>query len=188
VAALNFASARHPGGGFWRGARAQEESLCRSSALYVCIRESAMYAHHSLLRDTMYTSWVIYSPDVPVFRDDDGALLEAPWRCAFITCPAPNVKVLLERDRSRSRELPSVYDDRIARVLSVAAGHGHDAIVLGAWGCGAFGGDAELVAERFHHALRTDFRGVFAEVVFAILDTSRDRRTIDPFLRRFGAR
>ncbi len=34
VAAVNFASARNPGGGFLRGAKAQEEDLARCYALY----------------------------------------------------------------------------------------------------------------------------------------------------------
>lgn len=184
-AALNFASARNPGGGFLNGARAQEESLCRASSLYACLVDAPMYDAHRAIRDPMYTSWVLYTPDVPVFRDDHGPLLERPWRCAFVTSPAPNVKVLMERTPERASGLPAVYDERIARVLSVAAGHGHDAVVLGAWGCGAFGGDPELVAARFEAALRGAFRGVFRAVVFAVLDTSSSQRTIGPFARRF---
>jgi uncharacterized protein (TIGR02452 family) len=184
-AALNFASARNPGGGFLNGARAQEESLCRASALYACIVDAPMYPPHRAARDPMYTSWTLYAPMVPVFRDDDGALLERPWRCSFVTSPAPNVKVLLERQPERAGDLSGVYDDRIARVLSLAAMNGHDAVVLGAWGCGAFGGDPEQVAGRFERALAGAFRGVFDEVVFAVLDTSPDRRTIGPFERRF---
>ncbi|WP_328985663.1 TIGR02452 family protein [Thiorhodovibrio winogradskyi] len=37
VLALNFANGVHPGGGFLHGAHAQEEVLCRSSALYATL-------------------------------------------------------------------------------------------------------------------------------------------------------
>ncbi len=185
-AALNFASAHNPGGGFLSGARAQEESLCRASGLHACIVDRPMYAHHNARRDPMYTSWLLYSPRVPVFRDDDGALLEAPWRCSFITAPAPNVKALRNNTPERLPEVPAVFTERIDRVLAVAARQGHTNLVLGAWGCGAFGGDTELVAERFHTALHGRYRGVFATVVFAVLDTSAERRFIGAFERRFG--
>lgn len=72
-----------------------------------------------------------------------------------------------------------------ARVLTVAAREGHASVVLGAWGCGAFGGDTESVAGIFKEALAGPFRGVFEEVVFAVLDTTDDRRFIGPFARRF---
>jgi len=71
VAALNFASANNPGGGFLTGAQAQEESLARASGLYTMLLGYPMYRS---LKDPMYTNWVIYSQDVPVFRCDEGRL------------------------------------------------------------------------------------------------------------------
>ena len=183
-AALNFASARHPGGGVLSGARAQEESLARSSALYACLEGQPYYEHHAKI-DSMYSSWLLYSPDVPVFRDDDGALLAEPWPCTFITGAAPMVKSLREQHPERLAEVPGVMRERIARVLAVAAREGHASVVLGAWGCGAFGGDTESVAEIFKEALAGPFLGVFEEVVFAVLDATDDRRFIGPFERRF---
>src|SRR5262249_51209151 len=82
VVALNFASARHPGGGFLNGARAQEESLCRSSGLYDCLTTSKMYDHHAGERGGFYTNYAVYSPTVPVIRDDDGELLDPYYCCA----------------------------------------------------------------------------------------------------------
>lgn len=103
VAALNFASARHPGGGFLNGSRAQEESLARSSGLYACLVGNPMYELHQAQHDALYTNYAIYSPDVPVIRTDEGTLLDQPWPCSFITSPAVNAKVVLDRDRRAAR-------------------------------------------------------------------------------------
>jgi uncharacterized protein (TIGR02452 family) len=179
--ALNFASAKHPGGGFLGGARAQEESLCRSSGLYACIVHDAMYRHHAGTRGGFYSNYAIYSPGVPVFRDDDGDLLTEPYRCAFVTSPAVNAGAM----RVKARDvIPNEMRDRIRKVLHIMAGHGHDAAVLGAWGCGVFRNDPEVIADLFREALATRFAGTFKRVIFAILD-SRGRGLITPFAERF---
>ncbi len=185
-AALNFASAKHAGGGFLGGAQAQEESLARSSGLFACLVGNPMYAFHKAQGDPLYSDYALYSPDVPVFRDDEGTLLPRPYLCSFITSPAVNAQVVLERDRGRRRQIRQAMADRIEKVLTVASLHGHEALVLGAWGCGVFGNDSREVAELFERALATGFRGVFTRIVFAILDWSDERRFIGPFQALFG--
>ena len=179
--ALNFASAKHPGGGFLTGALAQEESLARSSGLYACLVGNPMYDFHIAQRNPMYSNYAIYSPDVPVWRDDAGGLLPRPYLCSFITSPAVNAKVVLARNRSARLRIREAMRQRTGKVLKVAAMHGHEALVLGAWGCGVFGNDSLEIAELFHRALTGDFRGVFRQVVFAILDWSAGQRFIGPF-------
>lgn len=180
---LNFASAKHPGGGFRSGARAQEESLCRASTLFACLEGDPMYAHHARQHDPLYTSWAIYSPEVTVFRGEDHALLEAPWRTAFITSAAPNAKVLRDRAPGRSGEVLRALEERVARVLAIAAAHGHEALVLGAWGCGVFGNEPAVVARLFGEALRGPFAGCFSRVRYAVLDSSPEQRFLGPFTR-----
>jgi uncharacterized protein (TIGR02452 family) len=77
--------------------------------------------------------------------------------------------------------------ERVARVLAIAARHDHDALVLGAWGCGVFRCDPIVVADAFGAALEGPFAGRFAEVVFAIVDERPERNVIGPFERRFAA-
>ena len=183
VAALNFASAKNPGGGFLTGAQAQEESLARASGLYAMLLDDPMYDHHRALKDPMYTTWVIYSPDVPVFRLDDGQLLDEPHLCSFLTSPAVNVGAL----RHRHDEIGRVMRERIERVLDVASSHGHETLVLGAWGCGVFRNDPTQIAELFRDALAGPFRGAFARVVFAVLDTNGGRACLGAFEEVLGA-
>ncbi len=51
--------------------------------------------------------------------------------------------------------------------------HGHDSIVLGAWGCGAFHNDPEMIARLFKEALTGDLQGAYRHVVFAVTAASR---------------
>ncbi|MFG2972343.1 TIGR02452 family protein [Streptomyces sp. NPDC048331] len=186
VAVLNFASARNPGGGYVRGAKAQEEALCRASALYETLLEAPEYYEiHRAERSTFYTDRVIHSPGVPVFRDDRGGLLETPFRVGFLTSPAPNAGTIRRQEPERTAEIPAALARRAELVLEVAALHGYRRLVLGAWGCGVFRNDPEQVAEAFRGLLADRFAGVFERVVFGILD--RDPTTREAFARAFPA-
>ncbi len=177
---LNFANGIHPGGGFLSGARAQEENLCRSSALYATLEGDPMYEHHKGRTQPDSTDWCILSPDVPVFRTDDGLPLHQPWCTSFITCAAP---VATRIGQERSAEL---LEARIHRVLSVAQSYGFRTLVLGAWGCGAFGNDPHRTAMSFRSALESSFDGVFEHIVFAISDWLNERRMLGPFAQVFS--
>lgn len=184
VAVLNFASARNPGGGYVRGAKAQEEALCRASALYETLLEAPEYYEvHRAGKSTFYTDRVIHSPGVPVFRDDRGELLDTPFRAGFLTSPAPNAGTIRRQEPERAREIPAALARRAGLVLEVAALHGYRRLVLGAWGCGVFRNDPAQVAEAFRAALTGRFAGTFGHVVFGVLD--RDPRTRETFAAAF---
>jgi uncharacterized protein (TIGR02452 family) len=178
--ALNFANGVQPGGGFLIGARAQEEVLCRSSALYPTLADDPMYEEHARRPRPDSTDWTIYSPDVPVFRQDDGTELERPWLLCFLTCAAPYAPAVGQP------EAGDLLQKRIHRVLAIARAYGHCVLVLGAWGCGAFGNDPDRTASDFRQALEGEFSGAFSEVVFAIADWSAERRFLGPFRGVFG--
>jgi len=185
---LNFASAKHPGGGFLSGARAQEECLARSSGLYACIgpvRE--MYDHNRSVGTCLYSDYMIYSPRVPVFRDDEGTLLEVPCLASFITAPAVNAGAVKGDD---VRRIEQTMRRRAEKVLLVAHHHGHRALVLGAWGCGVFRNDPAAVAGYFAELLGPGgaFHNVFRHVLFAVLDYSERKETLEPFRSRFSGR
>ena len=183
VCVLNFASPTHPGGGVANGSSAQEESLCRISTLYRCLRteetESLFYEPHKRIPGHLYDPDIIYTPDVKVFRKDDDRMDILPkdgwYSVDVITCAAPN----LNRAPIDEREQYDAMRERAERILSVAAEKGAESLVLGAFGCGVFGNDPKIVAKAFRDALE-NCSGSFREIVFAIygkesnLDAFRD--------------
>jgi uncharacterized protein (TIGR02452 family) len=190
VAALNFASGKNAGGGFLRGAKAQEEDLARCSALYTClVTQPDYYAANRASGTMLYTDHIIYSPGVPFFRDDRLELLPAPFLASMITAPAPNAGEHLARRPGERAEIHAALERRAERVLRVAAVHGHRALVLGAWGCGVFGNDPAEVADVFARLLDAPpFARAFDRVVFGVYDRSRERATLRAFEERFAPR
>ena len=186
VLCLNFASAKHPGGGFLGGAREQEESLARASGLYPCIaRMQGMYQANKQWGSCLYTDHMIWSPRVPVFRDDEGNLLDQPYAVSFLTAPAVNAGAVKEHERAL---IEPTMVARMEKVLSVAVVQRHHTLVLGAWGCGVFKNDPTRVAQAFHRYLieGATFCGAFKHVVFAVTDWSAERRFIGPFEATFA--
>ena len=178
--ALNFANGVQPGGGFLLGALAQEEVLCRSSALYQTLLGDRMYEEHRKRQLPDSTDWAIYSPHVPVFRKDNGTELPRPWLLSFLTCAAPYAPAIGQPKASY------LLEQRIHRVLAIAAAYGYSALVLGAWGCGAFANDPRRTAIAFRQALEHEYSGAFSEVVFAIADWSAERKFLGPFRDAFA--
>lgn len=187
VAALNFASARNPGGGFLGGARAQEEDLARCSALYVSLlTQHDYYAINRAETSLLYTDHLIYSPEVPFFRNEQLELLERPFQVSLITAPAPNAGQALRKDPSAGPRIREVLFARALEVLRVAARHGHRTLVLGAWGCGVFQNDPRDAAEAFAAGLN-QLPGAFDRVVFAVYERSGDGPNLRAFRERFGS-
>jgi uncharacterized protein (TIGR02452 family) len=182
---LNFASAKNPGGGFLGGAKAQEEDLARCSALYhTQLTQRPYYDANRNVGSMLYTDHLIYSPEVPFFRDEKLNLLEEPFLASVITSPAPNAGEALRRDPNARPQIRATLERRAAHVLAVAAQHRE--VILGAWGCGVFRNDPVEVAAVFHALLEGKFRGVFARVVFAIYDRSGEKQRA--FEREFTPR
>ncbi|MEU1346888.1 TIGR02452 family protein [Streptomyces sp. NPDC005795] len=189
VAVLSYASARNPGGGYLNGAQAQEEALCRGSALYATLlRAPDYYAHHRAERSAFYTDRVIHSPGVPVFRDDRGRLLDTPYAAGFLTSPAPNAGVIRSTTPDAAHRIPAALASRGERVLEVAAVRGYRRLVLGAWGCGVFRNDPAEVAGAFRALLTGGgrFAGHFEQIVFGIFDRNDDSPTRAAFEYAFA--
>jgi uncharacterized protein (TIGR02452 family) len=171
VMLLNFASARNPGGGFLGGALAQEESIAAASSLYSCQTAGHIYDHfyayHEKHLTPLYSHRCIYSPMVPVFRDDENILLPEPYFANMLTCAAVNQGYALTKGLSTT-SVQTTMRERIKHILSIAATTGNRHLILGAFGCGVFKNDPKFVAGCFQHYLSHEFAGAFAEVVFAV--------------------
>jgi uncharacterized protein (TIGR02452 family) len=189
IGVLNFASAKNPGGGFLRGSQAQEESLARSSALYKSLLKCPQYYEfHRSHKSLLYSDRIIYSPNCPVFKNDDGTLLNTPYLVDFITSPAPNAGEVWRNEPQDMDKIPEVLYSRGAKLLTLALSQGCDALVLGAWGCGVFRNNPSMVAQMFAEILlpNGEFHGRFEMVLFSVLDWTKESRIFTEFNNRFS--
>ena len=188
VFVLNFASAKNPGGGFLSGSQAQEESLARSSTLYASLMSKFdFYEFNRAGSSALYSDWMIHSPHVTMFRDDDGNLLDRPYQATLLTSPAVNAGAVRRNSPELGAQIDATNRERARKLLWVANRAGHRTLVLGAWGCGVFENDPAVIAGMFGDLLEGAFADCFAHVVMAIYDRTPDRAVLSAFNARFAA-
>ncbi len=193
----NFASATNPGGGVTRGSRAQEEALCRCSTLYPVLNTSdnwnRFYKFHRERHDAKYTDACIYTPGIMIIKSDKDypkRLPEGKWgNVDVITCAAPNLRERPGNAMNPStgvqvhlsdKDLRVLHEKRARHLLAVSAIQGAEIMILGAFGCGAFKNNPQVVAEAYKNVLK-EFDGVFMEIHFAIYCTPREMSNYEIF-------
>lgn len=201
IAVLNFANAFHAGGGVTNGASAQEECLCRCSTLYPLIYRRTLsdtfYKHHHKLNTPKASDSLIYTEGVVICKTDEDLPKRMPkeeWvEVDIITMAAPDLRtksnmyfgLIGSGTYMNDAELFGYHVKRAIHMLTVAASKGADTLVLGAFGCGAFQNNPEVVAKAYKTALEV-FPKVFERVVFAVYCTPRDEKNYEAFSRVLG--
>ncbi|KAI9591191.1 hypothetical protein BDF19DRAFT_455932 [Syncephalis fuscata] len=154
---LNMSSQTRPGGGFRSGAGAQEENLFRRTNLFKFLECRRRHLYPIPNRGGHYIRKAV------VFRDTDAnnyAFLPEPRTMAFVSVPALKRPSLEKNEAGRfvlnaqDRELTR---DKIRAILNIGLKHGHDAIVLSALGCGAYGNPPADVAAAFYDVITREY-------------------------------
>ena len=185
VGVLNFASSTNPGGGVTKGSTAQEECLCRCSNLYLTLyKEKFIKEYYNVNKKYMTnlgSDAIIYSRNVYVFKDKDYNMLPVKDRfyVDVLTCAAPNLREnprnQYNTDASEEKltltdeELYNIHVKRARNILNVAIKNEDDYLILGAFGCGAFRNNPEIVAKAYKDVLQ-DYMYCFKVIDFAIID------------------
>lgn len=195
-AVLNLASDTSPGGGWLKGCMAQEEALCYRSSLSL-----SLHKPYYPLR----TLQGIYTRDVVIIRSSvknghelfdvnepaDQQPVVSVVSVAALRRPAvSDGKVLSSGAKTKAfakKEDRALTKKKMALVLRLAASRGHDRLVLGALGCGAFANPLDEIVDCWKEVFEEqEFSGGWwRDVWFAVLDRN-DKGTFRAFEKTLG--
>lgn len=158
IAILNFASYKTPGGAFLRNSLAQEEHLCYCTNLYPALKkhEADYYKPHiNSLNRGLYTDTSILVKNATIFAEDVGKMLPKDKRFTvdILTCAAPNWGPGSRYGSVSMADMISATQSRINYVMQVLSGEDYDEVILGAFGCGVFKNEPEVVVNAFNTSL-----------------------------------
>jgi uncharacterized protein (TIGR02452 family) len=174
---LNMADWLCAGGCVESGSGAQEEECFRRSNYFRSLHQS-YYPLKAL--DT------ILSRDIEYYCRGAAVgyvFMDRPERLDMVAAPAVQFPAL-SRDHKRfaRQEDVDLMKDKIRMLFGVARENGNTALILSAWGCGAFGCPPEHMGSIFREVC-DELQGIIPTVVFAILGSNYDL-----FRRGFFAR
>lgn len=195
-AVLNMASRRNPGGGVMTGAGAQEETLFRRTNLF----RSLYQFTDDFINHVWYRKYItpvrigeryplnrdfggIYTPGALLFREDEQhgyKLMDTPERLSFIAVAGINRPELKDATHLADSMIEGTKN-KMRTILRIGLRHGHDSLVLGALGCGAFCNPPSHIAKLFHEVFEEpEFKNKYRLISFAILDDHNAHRTHNP--------
>lgn len=200
VCALNFANGVHIGGGYKNGAIAQEEDLCRQiPTLYTSLFNAKKWGNAYPFGPSTYKgssperySDVLYTSNLLVARhtvsNGYGILprSQMPF-VSLVSAAAPNIRFAGEE---HNKDLVQRCVDNIF-IAPKLQEKDVSILVLGAWGCGAFGGDPLVMAGHFVTSLSKGMGKLYSEIHFAIpvfSDTDRNAEVFESVLSENGVR
>lgn len=200
-AVLNMASRRNPGGGVINGSRSQEEELCRRSnliqSLYQFTQEGRDFlgigSKKLISNYPINTFGGIYSPEVTVYKKSGNySNLEIPFICNVISVSGV-IKPELNESGMMLKKYAVITKEKIRTIFRIAIMNKNSKLVLGAFGCGAYGCPAKHIALLFKEVLNEpEFIHSFEEICFAILEDNNSVRknntegNLKPFIEVFG--
>jgi uncharacterized protein (TIGR02452 family) len=189
---LNLANRRNPGGGVLGGAGAQEENIFRRTNLFMSLYQYADYANEYGIKknENMYpldrNTGGIYSGNITVFRGSERngyCVLKNPFKTNIVTVAAINRPELIMKNGEYFivDSLIEPTKQKIRTILRIAGKYHHDALVLGAFGCGAFANPPNHVAKLFKDVFcEKEFENQFKTVVFAIFEDHNSGKKHNP--------
>lgn len=194
VCALNFANGQTPGGGYKSGATAQEEDLCRQcpnlyTTLYNAAKDGLYPFGPSTCKAASHPekySDVLVTAGVAIARGnmEEGypLLLGKEAVVSMVAAAAPNIRFANEVSDPRLiyNTVQSIF--KAPRITDPQV----NTLILGAWGCGAFGGNPKQIAELFVRALISDNLGhLYKEIHFAIPKLTTEDKNHEVFSQVF---
>ena len=201
VAVLNMANGTFPGGGYQCEYNSQEESLFRNTNLHFTLDRGSILEQNTGERSQHGYVWKYTNDMMQLINGKNGSvyLSEQPVLC-IRSCESESWLAANEvfsfwemRSAALKRRKNDSYNEeemrnRITAQLRTLKNRGCRYLVLGAFGCGAFGNPARDVSQAYRDILNEkDFLNFFNVVVFAVLHScnSKDGMNYYEFQKTF---
>ena len=201
-ALLNMASRFRAGGGVLTGSASQEEEIFRRTTLGYSLyyydpqnNQTYSYPDHAgqvAAYPIKGDRAALWSPGVMIFKKGPTGYYDymtQPGHTNVITIPAVQHPELTEGGEAFKEAHGRMWRNKIRTLFRVAKINKKTKLVLGAFGCGAYGNPPALVAELFQEILEEpEFKGAFDEICFAILEDKNSPAggNYAPFAKVFG--
>ncbi len=190
VLVLNLANSYKFGGAYKSHRGTQEEELCRCTGLAPAVnkehgvQQREFYPLHK--QENAGRAGGLYTPQVLIIRmgmQNDYQFYDVPMPMAvasFAAYEKPNLDYSNPSGPRLQGEELHWTREKVRTIYQAAYDNGHDTLILGALGCGAFANPPKHIAELFRDVGELEFKGCFKYVGFAVLEDMNDGKAHNP--------